>query len=213
MLFALSTSHEIGLAATGAIFIIFALASSFLFPRINPNFPGKKGLRWYIPLCFVFFIAMMSSVLYFGREQSVAEATPGNPASAGNAASGKALFIKHGLRRVPHLHAGGYDGQDRPEPRPARELREQGGAATRGLHHGGDHPPAGEVRAAGLPDERDARHLRQIADHQPGRRSGRVPQLEVAARPSPALRSNPCQAPLRFGGPGEVAEWLKAAPC
>jgi mono/diheme cytochrome c family protein len=96
MLFALSTSHEIGLAATGAIFIIFALASSFLFPRLNPNFPGKKGLRWYIPLCFVFFIAMMSSVLYFGREQSVAEATPGNPASAGNAASGKALFIKTG---------------------------------------------------------------------------------------------------------------------
>lgn len=96
LLFGLSTSHEIGLAATGAIFIIFALCSSFVFPRFNPNFPGKKGLRWYIPLCFVFFIAMMSSVLYFGREQSVAEATPGQPASAGNAASGKALFLSTG---------------------------------------------------------------------------------------------------------------------
>jgi mono/diheme cytochrome c family protein len=96
MLLALSRSHELGLAATGAIFIIFALASSFLFPRFDPNFPGKKGLRWYIPLCFVFFIAMMSSVLYFGKEQSVAEATPGNPASSGNAANGKALFTSTG---------------------------------------------------------------------------------------------------------------------
>ena len=96
MIFALSRSHEIGLAGTGAIFITFALLSSFVFPRMSPNFPGRKGLRWYIPLCFVFFLAMMSSVIYFGREQSVAEATPGHPASSGNAAAGKALFMSSG---------------------------------------------------------------------------------------------------------------------
>jgi cytochrome c2 len=96
MVFALSTSHEIGLAVTGAIFIIFALLSSFVFPRFDPNFPGKKGLRWYIPLCFVFFIAMLSAVLYFGREQKTAEATPGHPASSGAAAAGKAVFTSAG---------------------------------------------------------------------------------------------------------------------
>jgi mono/diheme cytochrome c family protein len=96
MVFGLSTSHEIGLAVTGAIFIVFALLSSFLFPHFNPNFPGKKGLRWYIPLCFVFFIAMMSAVLYFGQEQKTAEATPENPASTGDAAAGKAVFMSAG---------------------------------------------------------------------------------------------------------------------
>jgi len=68
MLFALSTSHEIGLAVMGAIFITFALLSSFVFPRFSPDFPTKKGLRWYLPLAFGFFIAMMASVIVFGRE-------------------------------------------------------------------------------------------------------------------------------------------------
>jgi mono/diheme cytochrome c family protein len=98
MVFGLSTSHEIGLAATGAIFITFALLSSFLFPRYNPNFPGKKGLRWYIPLSCVFFLAMMGSVLYFGQEQKVAEATPTTPGTApsGNVEAGKTVFTSSG---------------------------------------------------------------------------------------------------------------------
>jgi cytochrome c oxidase subunit 2 len=98
MVFALSTSHEIGLAAMGAIFVTFSLLSSFLFPRFNPNFPGKKGLRWYLPLCGVFFLAMMGSVLYFGQEQKTAEASSGAQSSSptGNAANGKAVFMSAG---------------------------------------------------------------------------------------------------------------------
>ena len=37
----LSSGHKIGLAAVGAAFIAFALVSSFVLPRRNPNFPGK----------------------------------------------------------------------------------------------------------------------------------------------------------------------------
>src|SRR5262245_34766476 len=98
MVFGLSTSHQIGLAVTAAIFIVFALLSSFLFPRFNPDFPGKKGLRWYIPLCFVFFIAMMGAVFYFGQEEKTEEASaaPGTtttaPAQTGNPTAGKAVF-------------------------------------------------------------------------------------------------------------------------
>ncbi len=51
MVFALSTGHEIGLALVGGAFIVFALLSSFVFPRRNPNFPGRRGMLWYIPLC------------------------------------------------------------------------------------------------------------------------------------------------------------------
>jgi mono/diheme cytochrome c family protein len=98
MVFGLSTTHQIGLATMGAIFIVFALLSSFFFPRFNPNFPGKKGLRWYIPLCFLFFIAMMSSVLYFGREQKVAEAAAegGGASNAQTVAAGKQVFMTAG---------------------------------------------------------------------------------------------------------------------
>jgi len=98
VLFALSTAHEIGLAAMGAIFITFALLSSFVFPRFNPNFPGRKGLRWYIPLSFCFFIAMLGAVIVFGREQKTAEASPTESSSTtnGNAAAGKTVFMSAG---------------------------------------------------------------------------------------------------------------------
>ena len=43
MLFALSTGHQIGLAVTGAAFIVFSLLSSFVFPRLWPEFPGQEG--------------------------------------------------------------------------------------------------------------------------------------------------------------------------
>jgi mono/diheme cytochrome c family protein len=103
VLFSLSSQHELGLAIAGVLFITFALLSSFVFPRNNPNFPGQKGLRWYIPLCFLFFIGMLSAVLIFGREKPSAEAagtTTTKPAqtapAAGDATAGKAVFTSAG---------------------------------------------------------------------------------------------------------------------
>ena len=55
----------------GFLFVAFALISSFVLPRRNPDFPGKH-LGWYVVLCVVFFIAMISAVLYFDREPSEA---------------------------------------------------------------------------------------------------------------------------------------------
>src|SRR4051794_23856331 len=74
----LSTESKIGLAAVGAAFIVFALVSSFVLPRRNPNFPGRH-MGWYIALCVLFFVAMLSAVLIFGRESTEAE---GNEAPA-----------------------------------------------------------------------------------------------------------------------------------
>jgi mono/diheme cytochrome c family protein len=97
MLFTLSTGHEIGLATTGGLFIAFALLSSFFFPRFMPDFPTKKGLRWYLPLSVLFFIAMLSAVLVFGKEKS--EAIPPITTAAfspqyanGDPAAGKTVF-------------------------------------------------------------------------------------------------------------------------
>ena len=69
---ALSTGHEIGLAVTAAALIAFALASSFLFPRFRPQYPGG-GLSAFIVICFVFFFGMLAAVENFGAESGHAE--------------------------------------------------------------------------------------------------------------------------------------------
>ena len=100
MVSALSTGHQIGLAGTGAAFIVFSLVSSFGLPRMNPNFPGRWRLP-YIALCVAFFLAMMSAVVVFGREQgelhkTETEAHAATPAPVGDAAAGKVQFTKSG---------------------------------------------------------------------------------------------------------------------
>ena len=64
---ALSTGHEVGLGVTAAVFILFALASSFLFPRFRPDYPGR-GLLAFIVVAFVFFFGMLTAVEVFGAE-------------------------------------------------------------------------------------------------------------------------------------------------
>ena len=64
---ALSTGHEVGLGVTGLVFILFALASSFLFPRFRPDYPGR-GLLAFIVVAFVFFFGMLTAVEVFGAE-------------------------------------------------------------------------------------------------------------------------------------------------
>ena len=100
MIYGLATSNKIGLAAMGTAFIVFSLAASFLFPRFNPDFPTKKGLRWFIPLCFVFFFAMMGAIYVLAKEKKKApESAVGEPVAAmpaeymnGDAAAGKTVF-------------------------------------------------------------------------------------------------------------------------
>jgi uncharacterized cupredoxin-like copper-binding protein len=70
---ALSTGHEVGLAVTGAVFIAFALASSFLFPRFRPQYPGS-ALPAFIVVAFVFFFGMLTAVEVFGAETKKKEA-------------------------------------------------------------------------------------------------------------------------------------------
>jgi uncharacterized cupredoxin-like copper-binding protein len=65
---ALSTGHEVGLGVTALVFILFALASSFLFPRFRPDYPGR-GLLAFIVVAFVFFFGMLTAVEVFGAEE------------------------------------------------------------------------------------------------------------------------------------------------
>jgi uncharacterized cupredoxin-like copper-binding protein len=78
----LSTGHEVGLAVTAGAFIAFALASSFLFPRFRPQFPGG-GLLAFIVVCFVFFFGMLAAVETFGAEAGKNEAAAGHTETGG----------------------------------------------------------------------------------------------------------------------------------
>jgi uncharacterized cupredoxin-like copper-binding protein len=73
---ALSTGHEVGLGVTAAAFIIFALASSFLFPRFWADYPGRALLA-FIVVSLVFFFGMLSAVEVFGAESEGEHAAAG----------------------------------------------------------------------------------------------------------------------------------------
>lgn len=91
LLAGLSTGHMIGLAVVAAVFISFALASSFLAPRYRPDFPGRAGLSVFVIASFVLFAAMITAVEVFGSEGETAKA--GNePAATAAATTALATF-------------------------------------------------------------------------------------------------------------------------
>jgi hypothetical protein len=62
----LSTGNEIALIVVAAVFIAFALASSFLVPRYKPDFPGPAGLSVFVIVSVAMFGLMVAAVNFFG---------------------------------------------------------------------------------------------------------------------------------------------------
>src|SRR3954465_7771956 len=147
----LSTTNKIGLATVAALFIIFALVSSFVLPRRNPNFPGRR-VGWYSALAVLFLVAMISAVLIFGREseettngESVSNPNTLTPATArppqtapsggeGSAAAGKAVFATAGCGGCHTLEAAGASGTVGPN---LDELKPNFDAVRDQVEHGG----------------------------------------------------------------------------
>jgi len=119
VLLALSTGHEIGLGVVALIFIAFALASSFLFPRWNPNFPGKR-LGLFLGVVALLTIAQLAAVEKFAGESKAAESEPSTSttttqtttsgAPAGAAAAGKTVFTSSGCGACHTLKAANATG-------------------------------------------------------------------------------------------------------
>ena len=86
MLLALSTWHKVGLAGVGAVFILFALASSFLFPRYRPSYPAGR-LGWFIVVTLVLFVGMLAAVEIFGREPAEKAAAENEPTASSGSTS------------------------------------------------------------------------------------------------------------------------------
>jgi len=86
VLLALSTWHKIGLAGVGAVFIVFALASSFLFPRYRPSYPAGR-LGWFIVVTLALFIGMLAAVEIFGAEPAEKAAAENEGSSSSSTSS------------------------------------------------------------------------------------------------------------------------------
>ena len=84
LLAGLSTGNKIGLAVCGAIFIAFALTSSFVIPRRRPDYPGKNGMSVFIIVSVVLFAGMLTAVSVFDVEaEAKGGEKEGAPAAAG----------------------------------------------------------------------------------------------------------------------------------
>jgi mono/diheme cytochrome c family protein len=135
MAFALSTAHQIGLALTGALFIAFALVSSFVFAGRNPEFPGRHR-NLYLVVCVAFFLAMMAAVLVFGREEPESEAATGTTTTstttapkvqAGDPAAGKTQFTASGCSACHTFQPAGANGKVGPDLDNLKESAQKAG--------------------------------------------------------------------------------------
>lgn len=138
MIVALSGGQKIGILVVAAVFIAFALASSFVFPRRRPDYPGQR-LGLFIGVSVLLFVSMMTAMLVLAREDEESEAhgaeparttteepaAPPPPAAAGDAEAGKSVFASAGCGGCHTLADAGTSGQVGPnldDAKPSHEL-------------------------------------------------------------------------------------------
>ncbi|MDF2754406.1 MAG: cytochrome c class [Gaiellaceae bacterium] len=73
MLIAVTTTGKIVLVLAAGIFIVFAIVSSFVLPRRNPDYPGNR-LGAFIALTLVLFVALIGAMVVFAGESEEEEA-------------------------------------------------------------------------------------------------------------------------------------------
>jgi cytochrome c553 len=147
VLLGITTEGKIGLGALAALFIVFALLSSFWFPRRNPDFPGNR-LGLFVLVTAALFAATLAGVVVFAKEEEeghAAEATETHGTETGGettetgatgdgdgpdgeAAAGEAVFASAGCGACHALEAAGSSGAVGPnldESQPDAELVEE----------------------------------------------------------------------------------------
>jgi mono/diheme cytochrome c family protein len=133
---ALSTEHSIALGLVAAAFVVFALVSSLVIPRRWPQFPGERGLRWFVVVTVLLCIGTLAAVEVFAKEgaEETAQAetqtqttttgtTPGTTTSAteppapaqGDPAAGKQLFAAQGCGGCHAFGPAGSNGAVGPD--------------------------------------------------------------------------------------------------
>lgn len=92
----LATGNKIGIALVAAVFIAFALFSSFVAPKRWPDFPGKNGLGVFALASIALFAAMLTAIVVLAVEKDEGEAH----AAAGNEAHAQTIDVKETEFRI-----------------------------------------------------------------------------------------------------------------
>jgi len=74
VLIAVTTTGKIALAVAAGLFIVFAIASSFYFPRRNPDYPGRR-LGAFVALTVLLFVLLLGAMVAFAGESEEEHAT------------------------------------------------------------------------------------------------------------------------------------------
>ena len=130
----LSGGHKLGLGLVAVAFILFALASAFVLPRRNPDFPGKR-LPLFLTLSFALFIAMLAAVEVFGKEKKEqpkgAEAAPAAATKGGEATTVKVEESEWKVALSKTLRPGTYTFEDRNVGKVSHNLSIAGPGVTK----------------------------------------------------------------------------------
>lgn len=122
----LATGNKIGIAVAAGIFIAIALISSFVLPRLNPDFPGK-AMAPFVALTIALMIGMIATIVLLAKEEDehaaegettteIHETTPSpTPSPGGDPAAGKSVFAKAGCGSCHVLKSAGASGQVGPD--------------------------------------------------------------------------------------------------
>ena len=134
MLVAITSEGKIGLGVLAGLLIVFALLSSFYFPRRDANFPGNR-LGLFVLVAVVLFAGTMAGVVFFAKEEEgehgaeatethatetgeEPETTTTETAPAGEAegdpAAGEQVFASQGCGGCHTLEAAGSSGNVGP---------------------------------------------------------------------------------------------------
>ena len=152
MIVALTSAQMLGIAAVAAVFVVFALVSSFALPSRNADFPGRR-LPLFIAVTVVLFAAMLAAIVTLAREDEE-EAHGAEPAATetnatetnaggtetevgagGDTAAGKEIFASAGCGGCHVLEEAGstgvvgpsLDGTDLSREEIATQVRDGGG--------------------------------------------------------------------------------------
>jgi cytochrome c553 len=147
VLLAITSEGKLGLGVLAGLLIVFALLSSFYFPRRDPNFPGNR-LGLFVLVAAVLFVGTMAGVIFFAKEEEHgAEATEthgtatgeqeetttetetetgtGESEAEGDAAAGEAVFASAGCGGCHTLETAGASGTVGPnldDAKPSHDL-------------------------------------------------------------------------------------------
>ena len=143
MLLGITTEGKLGLGLLAGLLIVFALLSSFYFPRRNPDFPGDR-LGLFIAISAALFVVTLAGVWIFAAEEEEAghgaQAVETHPAetnespgttsepgaeTGGDAAAGEAVYASAGCGGCHALEAAGSSGTVGPnldQSKPDAEL-------------------------------------------------------------------------------------------